>query len=81
MKRTALAVAALFAVAAGLMALAHANPLAGFYALARGSLGGPHQLAETLVQTSAFWSAAGVTAGQVSTTSSLTNKWISNWTQ
>jgi simple sugar transport system permease protein len=53
-KRSALAVAALAAIAAGLMALAHANPLLGFYALARGSLGGPHQLAETLVQTSAL---------------------------
>jgi simple sugar transport system permease protein len=53
-KRTALAVVALVAVAAALMALAHANPLDGFSALARGALGGPHQLAETLVQTSAL---------------------------
>ena len=32
------------------MLVAGTNPIAGFAALARGSLGGPHQLAETLVQ-------------------------------
>ncbi len=52
--RTWLAVAVLILVAAGAMALAGANPLLGFAALVRGSLGGPRQLAETLVQTSAL---------------------------
>ncbi len=45
---------ALVAVAAAAMALAGANPLAGFGALLRGGLGGPHQLGETLVQTTAL---------------------------
>jgi simple sugar transport system permease protein len=44
----------LAAVAAGAMALAGANPLAGFVALLRGALGGEHQLSETLVQTTAL---------------------------
>lgn len=41
-------------VAAIAMVVAGANPLAGFAALARGGLGGPHQLGETLVQTTAL---------------------------
>ncbi len=44
----------LIAVAALAMAVGGANPLLGFYALFRGSLGGVHQLAETLVQTTAL---------------------------
>jgi ABC-type uncharacterized transport system permease subunit len=46
--------AILIAIAAGAMALAGANPLAGFYALARGAFGGPHQVSETLVQTTSL---------------------------
>lgn len=45
---------ALIAVAAAAMAAAGANPMDGFGALLRGSMGGVPQLAETLVQTSAL---------------------------
>lgn len=45
---------ALLVIAAAAMALAGANPLAGFAALLRGALGGEHQLSETLVQTTAL---------------------------
>jgi simple sugar transport system permease protein len=41
----------LIAIAAGAMALAGADPLAGFAALFRGALGGTHQIGETLVAT------------------------------
>jgi len=44
----------LLALAASAMELAGANPLLGFYALLRGALGGPHQIAETLVQTTSL---------------------------
>jgi len=44
----------LLALAAAAMELAGANPLLGFYALLRGALGGPHQIAETLVQTTSL---------------------------
>jgi len=50
----ALVALALLAVACVAMLVAHANPIAGFAALLRGSLGGTHQLAETLVQTTAL---------------------------
>jgi len=46
--------ALLVAAAAAAMALAGANPAAGFFALVRGALGGEHQLSETLVQTTAL---------------------------
>jgi simple sugar transport system permease protein len=46
--------ALLLAAATSAMALAGANPLDGFAALLRGALGGPHQIAETLVQTTAL---------------------------
>ncbi len=53
--RAPVAVLAVLAlVAAGAMALAGANPLLGFAALLRGSLGTPQHLAETLVQTTAL---------------------------
>ncbi len=52
--RAVAALTGLAAVAALAMALAGANPLLGFAALFRGALGGPHQLAETLVQTTAL---------------------------
>lgn len=45
---------ALVAIAAGAMLVAGANPLEGFAALLRGSLGGGPQIAETLVQTTAL---------------------------
>ncbi len=45
---------ALLAIAAGAMLVAGANPLDGFGALLRGSVGGTPQLAETLVQTTAL---------------------------
>jgi simple sugar transport system permease protein len=45
---------ALLAIAAGAMLVAGANPVDGFGALLRGSLGGVPQLAETLVQTTAL---------------------------
>lgn len=60
MKRTSAAKAtiaasiALVAVAAGAMLLAGANPVDGFAALLRGSLGGTNRIAETLVQTTAL---------------------------
>ena len=41
----------LIAIASGAMALAGANPLYGFASLLHGSLGGYHQICETLVQT------------------------------
>jgi simple sugar transport system permease protein len=41
----------LIAIAAGAMALAGADPLAGFAALFRGALGGTHQIGETIVAT------------------------------
>lgn len=44
----------LVAIACAAMALAGANPLYGFAALLRGALGGPHQLSETLVQTTSL---------------------------
>jgi len=44
----------LVAVAAGVIALAGASPLAGFAALVRGALGGERQISETLVQTTAL---------------------------
>jgi ABC-type uncharacterized transport system permease subunit len=44
----------LVAIAAAAMALAGANPVDGFAALLRGALGGPHQLSETLVQTTSL---------------------------
>jgi simple sugar transport system permease protein len=44
----------LIALAAGAMVVAGANPVEGFGALLRGSMGGPPQLAETLVQTTAL---------------------------
>ncbi len=44
----------LVALAAVAMAIAGANPIAGFAALLRGALGGEHQLSETLVQTTAL---------------------------
>ncbi len=44
----------LVALAAIAMAIAGANPIAGFAALLRGALGGEHQLSETLVQTTAL---------------------------
>ena len=46
--------ATIAALAAAAMAIAGANPLAGFAALARGALGGERQLSETLVQTTAL---------------------------
>jgi len=45
---------ALFVIAALAMLIAGADPFAGFAALLRGALGGPSQLAETLVQTTAL---------------------------
>ena len=53
-RHAAIFAAALIAIAAGAMALAGANPLAGFAALLRGALGGERQLSETLVQTTAL---------------------------
>ncbi len=47
----ALGAVVLVAIAAGAMALAGADPLAGFAALFRGALGGTHQIGETLVAT------------------------------
>ncbi len=44
----------LLAIAALAMVVAGANPLLGFFALFQGSLGGPSQIAETLVQTSSL---------------------------
>ncbi len=44
----------LIAIAAGAMALAGADPLAGFGALLHGALGGTHQISETLVQTTSL---------------------------
>jgi simple sugar transport system permease protein len=52
--RTLVGAGALIAIAAGAMLLAGANPVDGFGALLRGSLGGVPQLAETLVQTTAL---------------------------
>ena len=57
MKRAAavaIGTAVLLGIASGAMALAGANPVSGFYALLRGALGGPHQLSETLVQTTSL---------------------------
>ena len=45
---------ALATIASGAMAFAGVNPLDGFAALVRGALGGPHQLSETLVQTTSL---------------------------
>ena len=45
---------ALIVVAAAAMLLAGASPIAGFAALLRGALGGPHQVSETLVQTTSL---------------------------
>jgi simple sugar transport system permease protein len=53
-RNAAIFAAVLLAIAAGAMALAGANPLAGFAALLRGALGGERQLSETLVQTTAL---------------------------
>ncbi len=44
----------ILAIACGAMALAGANPFYGFASLLRGSLGGYHQISETLVQTTAL---------------------------
>jgi simple sugar transport system permease protein len=44
----------LVGLAAAAMAIAGANPFAGFAALLRGALGGEHELSETLVQTTAL---------------------------
>jgi ABC-type uncharacterized transport system permease subunit len=44
----------LVALASAAMALAGASPLIGFEALFRGALGGPHQISETLVQTTSL---------------------------
>jgi simple sugar transport system permease protein len=44
----------ILAIASAAMALAGASPLGGFGALLRGALGGPHQLSETLVQTTSL---------------------------
>ena len=49
-RTNAIAALVLVAIACIAMLVAGTNPIAGFAALARGSLGGPHQLAETLVQ-------------------------------
>jgi ABC-type uncharacterized transport system permease subunit len=46
--------AVLLAIAAGAMAIAGANQIAGFGALLHGALGGERQLSETLVQTTAL---------------------------
>ena len=48
------ALAVLALVGAGATLLAGANPLAAFAALLRGALGGPQQIAETLVQTASL---------------------------
>ena len=45
---------ALIVIAALAMLLAGANPIVAFAALLRGGLGGPHQIGETLVQTTAL---------------------------
>ncbi|MBD5605365.1 MAG: ABC transporter permease [Candidatus Eremiobacteraeota bacterium] len=45
---------ALIVIAAAAMLLAGASPTAGFAALLRGALGGPHQVSETLVQTTSL---------------------------
>jgi simple sugar transport system permease protein len=45
---------ALAAIAALAMIVAGANPIVGFFALFRGALGGPNQIAETLVQTTSL---------------------------
>ncbi len=50
----ALVAFALLAIACTAMLVAHADPVAGFAALLRGSLGGTHELGETFVQTTAL---------------------------
>ena len=54
MKNAAITIVALIAVAAIAMLLAGANPVDGFAALLRGSLGGKNRIAETLVQMTAL---------------------------
>lgn len=53
-RRAALGAFGLVAIAAAAMALAGANPVDGFAALVRGALGGPREVSETLVQTTAL---------------------------